>query len=352
MFRSTMDTTCQQDHAHRKSESTGVADPAANRYNIYVDPWDHQKLTWKSLGPEDGALVRPDGLGYPVRAGVVRFLATQNPADEWTLRRMGITRAPCGSFQDPTSVESFGFQWTWDNTPRTDEDLLWRVATRFNLTPSDFAGKRVLDAGCGAGAQSMFLVRSGAIVSAIDLSSAIDSAARISDLKSTSLAQGDIAHLPFADGTFDIVYCEGVLQHAQATEPILAEFFRILKPGGLLLATHYVQPKGLPRIARWKLQEWIRRQAQKVPRDWLFLSSGIAAAIALTPGLGWVLRKSIVPSNDKMPSLKATWSNCYDSYGHHEFQRIIPPDEFVNSVRKAGFIHGDTSSDGLVRVTK
>ena len=351
MLASNMHATSQTTDVCVHDDAMGQSQ-ANTRFRGYVDPWDQQELTWRGLGDNDGALVRSDGRGYPVHNGVARFVGGKDPADDWILDRIGVPRASGGDAQSPESVESFGFQWSWDNDPRTEEDLLWRVAERFKLTPSAFAGKRVLDAGCGAGAQSKFLAKSGAIVSAVDLSSAVNIAAQLPELHGSRLAQADIAHLPFPRASFDIVYCEGVLQHAAATEPILAEFARVLEPGGTLLATHYLTPRGLLRTIQWTMQEWLRGRAQRIPRDWLFLVSGVAAAAALSPGIGWLLRKSVVPCNPRMLTLKASWSNVYDTYGQHRFQRCLRPDQFVAAVRDAGFERSDTSDDGLVRAIR
>ena len=53
-----------------------------------------------------------------------------------------------------------------------------------------------------------------------------------------------------------------------------------------------------------------------------------------------------------MLTLKATWSNVYDTYGQHSFQRYLRPEEFVAAVRNAGFDREDTADDGLVRAVK
>jgi SAM-dependent methyltransferase len=79
-------------------------------------------------------------------------------------------------------------------------------------------------------------------------------------LKST-LAVGDAESLPFADGTFDVVYSWGVLHHSPDTPKAFREVLRVLKPGGearimiyqtwsivgLMLWTRY----GLMRLRPW-----------------------------------------------------------------------------------------------------
>jgi ubiquinone/menaquinone biosynthesis C-methylase UbiE len=51
----------------------------------------------------------------------------------------------------------------------------------------------------------------------------------------SSLVRGDISHLPFADGSFDIVTSNMVFEHLKEPDRQLAEIWRILSPGGLLV---------------------------------------------------------------------------------------------------------------------
>jgi SAM-dependent methyltransferase len=56
-------------------------------------------------------------------------------------------------------------------------------------------------------------------------------------------------HLPFADGDFDVVYARAVLHHTTDLDAACREFFRVLKPGGRLLAIreHVISsPQDLP----------------------------------------------------------------------------------------------------------
>ena len=104
------------------------------------------------------------------------------------------------------------------------------------------AGKRVLDLGAGTGIASYALaLRVAAHTVAIepDLSDEAGTGAlqgiRGSLPISAVAAVGE--GLPFAEGTFDVVYGRQVLHHAGDLERMLAECYRILRPGGFLFAS-------------------------------------------------------------------------------------------------------------------
>lgn len=66
---------------------------------------------------------------------------------------------------------------------------------------------------------------------------------------------GDAENLPFADGSFDIVYSWGVLHHSPDTPQAFREAHRVLRPGGTLRAMIYHRPSivGLMLWARYGL---------------------------------------------------------------------------------------------------
>lgn len=105
----------------------------------------------------------------------------------------------------------------------------------------DVAGKRVLDAGCGAGAHSHELVRRGATVTGIDRSSGLLAIARQRLGPGVALHEGDLEEpLPFEDGAFDVVLTSLVLHYLQRWEPLFVELRRVLVPGGRIVAsTHH-----------------------------------------------------------------------------------------------------------------
>ncbi len=99
---------------------------------------------------------------------------------------------------------------------------------------------RVLEAGCGVGAQTVFLARHspGAEFTSIDVSKesleAAAAAVRQAGLTNVTFQVADLYRLPFPAGSFDHVFVCFVLEHL--ADPVLAlrQLKHVLKPGGTL----------------------------------------------------------------------------------------------------------------------
>jgi SAM-dependent methyltransferase len=98
-----------------------------------------------------------------------------------------------------------------------------------------YAGRHVLEVGCGAGTDLARFARGGAIVSGVDLSSAAIALARKNFEQqglNADLREADGERLPYADDTFDLVYAHGVVQYTAHPQALVDECRRVLKPGG------------------------------------------------------------------------------------------------------------------------
>lgn len=96
-------------------------------------------------------------------------------------------------------------------------------------------GRRVLDAGCGVGYGSALLAEAGAEdVVGVDVAAAVVDAARKDERPGLSFARADVGHLPFADGSFDLITCFELIEHVEDAAAVLGELARVLAPGGVL----------------------------------------------------------------------------------------------------------------------
>lgn len=100
-----------------------------------------------------------------------------------------------------------------------------------------FSGKRCLDAGCGGGRGTLFMLMNGAAhVTAVDVSATnIESTARNCkefSFDSVTCVESSLENLAFDDGQFDFVWCNGVIMHTANPDASLAEISRVLRIGG------------------------------------------------------------------------------------------------------------------------
>ena len=102
---------------------------------------------------------------------------------------------------------------------------------------------RLLDIGTGTGRMAELFAPRAAHVTGLDNSPEMlrIARARLQHLPAGAfdLVQGDFAHLPFADASFDTVLFHQVLHYAQAPELALAEAARVTRAGGVLAVVDF-----------------------------------------------------------------------------------------------------------------
>jgi ubiquinone/menaquinone biosynthesis C-methylase UbiE len=103
-----------------------------------------------------------------------------------------------------------------------------------------WAGKRVLEIGCGIGTDTINFARAGADVTAVDLSEGSLEVARrraeVYGLRNVRFVQANVERLSgsLPLETYDLVYSFGVVHHTPDPEAALREIRRYLAPGGTL----------------------------------------------------------------------------------------------------------------------
>jgi SAM-dependent methyltransferase len=184
---------------------------------------------------------------YPIAGGIPRFVGHGNYA------------------------ESFGYQWTKFSRTQLDEHLgVPLSAERFEKEtgwPRSLAGERVLEAGSGMGRFTRCAAATGAEILSFDYSEAIDANYRNNrHLPNVHFLQADIYKPPFAPGTFDRIFCFGVLQHTPDPQRSFKSLLPLLRPGGELVSDVYRRS--------WKTLFWgqyyLRVITRRLPPDKLF----------------------------------------------------------------------------------
>jgi SAM-dependent methyltransferase len=167
---------------------------------------------------ESGTLVAETGKRYPITRGIPRFV----PEDNYS--------------------ESFGEQWNKfrevqldSKTGRNRSERVWDFETGW--TSADLTGKRVLDAGCGAGRFAEIAARRGANLVALDMSSSVEATARtLAECKDRTgrvdVVQASLLEPPFARGSFDFVYSVRVLQHTPDPQEGIRQVLSCARTGG------------------------------------------------------------------------------------------------------------------------
>ena len=128
-------------------------------------------------------------------------------------------------------------------SPRESERLADQAETLTELLHHDThypAGSRVLEAGCGTGAQTVILARNSpeARITSVDISE--DSLRRAQEkirqegITNVVFRQGDIFHLPFEPESFDHIFVCFVLEHLADPQRALETLRPLLKEGGTL----------------------------------------------------------------------------------------------------------------------
>ncbi|AEW95947.1 MULTISPECIES: class I SAM-dependent methyltransferase [Streptomycetaceae] len=171
------------------------------------------------------------------------------------------------------------------DTDGFSEQLYFLALREVPLGLDEYAGKSVLEVGCGLGEGLNFLSRlvPGAELTGLDLSTAaIDRAkARLSRSGGLTFVHGDAENLPFEDDSLDVVVNIESSHTYPDFERFLAEVARVLKPGGWL--TH------IDTFTTGRYELLTRLKKESGPLEWVHerdISAEVRTAIRrrMTPG--------------------------------------------------------------------
>jgi SAM-dependent methyltransferase len=278
-----------------------------------ADSWLAELLGTGALA--EGATWTTRGREMTVRDGIprVRALVTEAQAD---------------------TAEAFGFKWSQQDTYARDEylDLTrnWMVERYGDPAEWDWLddhGPRplLIDAGCGAGVAGLELfepVLDRLRYLGVDLTDAVDVARERFARRGApgAFLQADLADLPLAPGSADLIFSEGVLHHTDSTEASLRALAEKLRPGGRFLFYVYRRKA----LIREFTDDAIREQLQRMtpPEAWKALEPLTKLGIAL----GELGVQVEVPEDVELLGIPAGTIDLQRLFYWHLFKAYYSPD--------------------------
>lgn len=244
-------------------------------------------------------LVEPEYRGSRVCSG---WLSTKDGAQRYPIRDFVPRFSPESNYAD-----NFGMQWNKFRKTQLDSSSGKPISsnrfwTSTGWSPEAIFGRRVLDAGCGAGRFAEIAVRAGANVVALDYSSAVDACyANLAQYDNVDVVQGDIYSLPFAEKSFPYVYSLGVLQHT----PDVARAFAALPPmvgaDGKLCVDFYGKRFGTMLHSKYLLRPITKRVSKerllRALEGAVPLMLPVSRAVGSIPLIGRALKRLVPVAN-------------------------------------------------------
>jgi arsenite methyltransferase len=152
-----------------------------------------------------------------------------------------VSEEPSKDFIFPTGrpwAEDLAYPDELARVPDSAVESFAGVANPFSLGRLE-AGERVLDLGCGAGTDSLVaaqMVGDRGHVTGIDMTPQMLAKARAAAAElgtgNVEFVEGEVERLPFADGSFEAVISNGVIDLVPDKDAVFSEIFRVLVPGG------------------------------------------------------------------------------------------------------------------------
>jgi arsenite methyltransferase len=176
-----------------------------------------------------------------------------------------VSEEPKRDFIFPTGrawAEDLGYPAELANVPYAAVESFAGVANPWTMGRLAL-GERVLDLGSGAGTDSLIAVQMvgpTGWVTGIDMTPAMLSKARAAATQmaatNVEFIESEAEQLPFADGSFDVVISNGVIDLIPDKDAAFAELYRVLTPGGRIQVADVTIQNPVSEEGRRKIDLW------------------------------------------------------------------------------------------------
>jgi SAM-dependent methyltransferase len=166
-------------------------------------------------------------------------------------------------------------------------------------------GLTLLDAGCGAGLAMRVAAGQGAHVCGVDAAAPMLALTR-ERLPDADLRVGDIQHLPFEDGTFDVVTAFNAVQYAADPAAAVSELARVTRRGGRVTIGLWAEPARCDTDALFQRIRALAPPPPGTPAPLALSTPGVIEDLLTATGLTTVAAGE-VPCPFEYPDLATAW---------------------------------------------
>jgi len=266
---------------------------------------------------------------FPIQDGVPRFL-----------NHLQVREADTRENLKEETQKAFGFEWDfyrrlgWDYggdkvfDPGRGEIERNNFFYKGMVREEEFAGKVVLDAGCGNGRYSFHARNLGAEVIAVDLSESVRVAAEnLARCPDVHIVQADIFNLPLGRNCFDRIFSIGVLMHTGDAKRALKSLVSHLKPGGIVSVHVYRKGNGIYEWVDKVIRSTTVRMSSKRLLAWSRIGASLARAVYATRLLTFG-KPILYQLMNCFIRLEAAEHNVFDWYSapvasHHTYREVF-----------------------------
>jgi SAM-dependent methyltransferase len=216
---------------------------------------------------KSGLLFSSLGFVFPVINGIPRMLVEavydyrsflQQRVPDYTNRLRQLTTSQSQLLNECISGNKKtkkSFEWEWNFLDAQKKDKIWEkdiasltdiFLSETGLSIQDVNHKLTIDVGSGHGLMTSAIASlTNTTAIGVELSKAVENAYVHNQRSNAWFVQADLRYLPFAAGTFDVLYSSGVIHHTKNTHESLLCIESSLKVGGLLCIWLYHPQKNL-----------------------------------------------------------------------------------------------------------
>ncbi len=182
------------------------------------------------------------------------------------------------------------------------QDRRWRLDLVDALAPQ--TGEVILDLAAGTGTSSAPIARAGATVVSTDLTEAMVMVGHERHPHQIFVV-GDALRLPYGDGCFDAATMSFGLRNVESVPAVLAELFRVVRPGGTLVICEFSTPTSA--VMRGLYRQWLKRA---LPLAAKIVSSDRAAYSYLSESImAWMDQRGLAVLLERAGWTEIQWRN-------------------------------------------